>query len=80
MTCRLLLGGDRSAWDRALLMPHYTAAGMPLLSSRQVSPAWAQLLGEVRHSPPSSLPRMIAMGPCAVCSQVMFVAEFLKAK
>jgi hypothetical protein len=34
---RLLLGGDRSAWDRALLMPHYTAAGMPLLSSRQVS-------------------------------------------
>lgn len=33
---RLLLGGDRSAWDRALLMPHYTAAGMPLLSSFQV--------------------------------------------
>jgi hypothetical protein len=34
---RLLLGGDRSAWDRALLMPHYAAAGMPLLSSLQVS-------------------------------------------
>jgi hypothetical protein len=33
---RLLLGGDRSAWDRALLMPHYAAAGMPLLSSLQV--------------------------------------------
>uniref|UniRef100_A0A383VBJ4 AB hydrolase-1 domain-containing protein n=1 Tax=Tetradesmus obliquus TaxID=3088 RepID=A0A383VBJ4_TETOB len=33
---RLLLGGDRSAWDRALLMPHYAAAGMPLLSSWQV--------------------------------------------
>eukprot|EP00882_Tetradesmus_deserticola_P027224 GHRQ01030106.1.p1 GENE.GHRQ01030106.1~~GHRQ01030106.1.p1 ORF type:complete len:154 (+),score=77.12 GHRQ01030106.1:321-782(+) len=33
---RLLLGGDRSAWDRALLMPHYAAAGMPLLSSGQV--------------------------------------------
>jgi hypothetical protein len=33
---RLVLGGDRSAWDRALLMPHYAAAGMPLLSSRQV--------------------------------------------
>jgi hypothetical protein len=32
----LLLGGDRSAWDRALLMPHYAAAGMPLLSSLQV--------------------------------------------
>jgi hypothetical protein len=40
---RLLLGGDRSAWDRALLMPHYTAAGMPLLSSRQVRPARACL-------------------------------------
>jgi hypothetical protein len=39
---RLLLGGDRSAWDRALLMPHYTAAGMPLLSSRQVSQASLQ--------------------------------------
>eukprot|EP00878_Enallax_costatus_P043985 GHUV01052118.1.p1 GENE.GHUV01052118.1~~GHUV01052118.1.p1 ORF type:complete len:164 (-),score=28.01 GHUV01052118.1:372-833(-) len=33
---RLVLGGDRSAWDRALVMPHYTAAGMPLLSSLQV--------------------------------------------
>ena len=33
---RLVLGGDRSAWDRALVMPHYTAAGMPLLSSPQV--------------------------------------------
>jgi len=32
----LLLGGDRSAWDRALLMPHYDAAGMPVLSSKQV--------------------------------------------
>lgn len=33
---KLVLGGDRSAWDRAMLMPHYTAAGMPLLSSLQV--------------------------------------------
>lgn len=33
---RLVLGGDRSAWDRALVMPHYAAAGMPLLSSLQV--------------------------------------------
>jgi hypothetical protein len=33
---RLVLGGDRSAWDRAVLMPHYTAAGMPLVSSVQV--------------------------------------------
>mgnify|MGYP001807473627 CR=1 FL=1 len=29
-------GGDASQWERALLMPHYSAAGMPACSLHQV--------------------------------------------
>lgn len=29
-------GGDASEWDRALLMPHYSATGMPACSLHQV--------------------------------------------
>lgn len=32
---RLLLSGDASQWDRALLMPHYNATAMPALSVHQ---------------------------------------------
>jgi hypothetical protein len=29
-------GGDASQWERALVMPHYSAAGMPACSLHQV--------------------------------------------
>jgi len=35
-------GGDASEWERALLMPHYCAAGMPACSLHQV-----RILGRV---------------------------------
>jgi hypothetical protein len=36
VSCRFLLGGDSSSWERTLLMPHYRAQGMPVISLDQV--------------------------------------------
>jgi hypothetical protein len=33
---KAFFGGDASEWERALLMPHYNAAGMPSCSLHQV--------------------------------------------
>jgi hypothetical protein len=33
---KAFFGGDTSEWERALLMPHYNAAGMPSCSLHQV--------------------------------------------
>jgi hypothetical protein len=44
---KAFFGGDASEWERALLMPHYSAAGMPSCSLHQVRFArfmWLQLL------------------------------------
>ena len=32
ISCRMLLNGDASQWDRALQMPHYNARAMPAIS------------------------------------------------
>lgn len=36
---RAFFGGDASEWERALLMPHYSAQDMPSCSLHQVSKA-----------------------------------------
>jgi hypothetical protein len=36
---KAFFGGDASEWERALLMPHYNAAGMPSCSLHQVRSA-----------------------------------------
>lgn len=33
---RFVLGGDSSSWERTLIMPHYSAKGMPVISLDQV--------------------------------------------
>lgn len=40
---RAFFGGDASQWERALIMPHYNAAGMPACSLHQVG--WGELSG-----------------------------------
>jgi hypothetical protein len=39
-------GGDASQWERALLMPHYSAAGMPACSLHQVGSLCVGLAGQ----------------------------------
>lgn len=65
-------GGDASEWERALLMPHYSAAGMPACSLHQVrrrgrtARGWPALAGCVltRNAPAAA---RVAAAACLCC-------------